>query len=100
MRISPISAFEPISTVTKVEKTDLPANSGASFKDSMKDAIGKVSDLQNKADDLAVKLASGDLEDVHQAMLAMNKAKLAFDFTLTVRNKVLEAYQEVMRMQV
>jgi flagellar hook-basal body complex protein FliE len=66
----------------------------------MKKALGEVNQLQRNADDMAVKLATGDVEDIHKAMIAMNKAKLAFDFTIQVRNKVIEAYQEIMRMQV
>ena len=100
MRISPVSSTLPLDSLSKVAKPEGEQSGGISFKDTMKSAIGKVSELQNTADDMAVKMASGNLEDVHQAMLAMNKAKLAFDFTLTVRNKVLESYQEIMRMQV
>ena len=75
-------------------------NSGVSFKDSIKDAVSQVNDLQKTADTFATQLATGDLEDIHKAMIAMQKAKLAFDFTVQVRNKVIEAYQEIMRMQV
>jgi len=56
--------------------------------------------MSNEADNLAVNLSSGSVEDVHEAMIAMQKAKLALDFTIQVRNKVIEAYQEIMRMQV
>jgi flagellar hook-basal body complex protein FliE len=72
----------------------------ASFSQAIKKAVGEVSNLSNEADKLAVNLASGDVEDVHKAMIAMQKAKLALDFTIQVRNKVIEAYQEIMRMQV
>ncbi len=99
MRISPISSVPGFASVSEVKPSQSPAG-GVSFKESIKDAIGKVNDLQNQADNMAGKLASGDLEDVHQAILAMNKAKTAFDFTLAVRNKVIEAYQEIMRTQV
>ena len=72
----------------------------ATFSSAMKKAVGEVNSLQNQADKMALNLASGDIEDVHKAMIAMNKAKLALDFTIQVRNKVIEAYQEIMRMQV
>ena len=71
-----------------------------SFGDTIKSAISNVNELQNKADTLATGLAAGDAVEVHQAMIAMQKASTALQFTIQVRNKVVEAYQEVMRMQV
>lgn len=96
--LNQIGGLDPVSKKTSTGSTEEPG--GPSFGDAIKSALNKVSELQQKADDQAVKLATGDVEDVHQAMIAMNKAKLAFDFTLQVRNKVIEAYQEVMRTQV
>jgi len=75
-----------------------PAEGG--FGDTMKKAISGVNDLQHDADSLAVKLAAGDAVEIHQAMIAMQKASTALQFTVQVRNKIIEAYQEIMRMQV
>jgi flagellar hook-basal body complex protein FliE len=75
-------------------------SSGTSFGETLKDAVKNVSDLQNGADDMANKLATGEPVEIHQAMLAMQKASMALQFTVQVRNKVLDAYQEIMRMQV
>jgi flagellar hook-basal body complex protein FliE len=66
----------------------------------MKQAISEVNNLQTEADKVASKLAVGDAVEVHQAMIAMQKASTALQFTVQVRNKVIEAYQEIMRMQV
>jgi flagellar hook-basal body complex protein FliE len=71
-----------------------------SFGDTIKKAITQVNDSQQTADTLATKLAAGDAVEVHQAMIAMQKASMALQFTVQVRNKVIEAYQEIMRMQV
>ena len=98
MRIDPVQSIKSFEPITKLEKPE--ETGGVSFKDTIKNAIGSVNDLQNQADDMSEKLASGDLEDVHQAILAMNKAKMTFDFTVAVRNKVLEAYQEVIKTQI
>lgn len=99
MRIDPVQNISGFTPVSKAQPAENSAD-GVSFKDTIKKALGGVNNLQQQADNMAEKLATGDLEDVHQAMLAMNKAKTAFDFTVTVRNKVLEAYQEIMKMQV
>lgn len=60
----------------------------------------EVNALQKDADLAINALATGDSQNVHEAMLAVSKADLAFRMTMQVRNKIVEAYQEVMRMQV
>ena len=76
-----------------------PAGGGAGFAGALQDAVGATDKLQVDAEDAVKKFASGDLDDVHQVMLAMNRADLSFRMMLEVRNKLVEAYQEVMRMQ-
>jgi flagellar hook-basal body complex protein FliE len=103
MAVDSITRLNPVRSLTDATRVDVTpeaGKSGVSFKELMKDTIGEVNKLQTNADELAVKLATGDLEDVHRAMIAMQKAKLALDLTIQVRNKVIEAYQEIMRMQV
>lgn len=63
------------------------------------DLLAKLSALQADADQLAAGLAAGEAVDLHEVMLAMEKASLGFQLALQVRNKVVEAYQEVMRLQ-
>lgn len=70
------------------------------FSETLVGAIKDVNNLQARAGDLATGLALGQDVDVHDAVLAAEEADLAFQFTLQVRNKLIEAYQEVMRMQI
>jgi flagellar hook-basal body complex protein FliE len=72
---------------------------GGGFGESIKKALSSVNEQQNQADVLANGIAAGDAVEVHQAMIAMQKASLALQFTIQVRNKVVEAYQEIMRTQ-
>jgi len=46
------------------------------------------------------KLATGEMTNLHEVMMSLEKAKLSFELTLQVRNKLLEGYQEIMRMQI
>ncbi|MDH4274762.1 MAG: flagellar hook-basal body complex protein FliE [Gammaproteobacteria bacterium] len=77
-----------------------PGASG-NFGELLKQAIDGVNEVQNKADDLKQAFEVGEQGvDLPQVMVATQKAKVAFSAMVEVRNKLLEAYQEVMRMQV
>jgi flagellar hook-basal body complex protein FliE len=73
---------------------------GEGFTESLKSAVAAVNDLQLEARDAAVAVASGTAVDSAQAIVAIEKANVSFQFALQIRNKLLEAYQEVMRMSV
>ena len=75
------------------------AGSGPSFAEALGSAIGKVDALQTQADAESGKLALGG-GNLHETALALEKADVALRVLSKVRNKVVEAYQEVMRMGV
>ncbi len=75
-----------------------PAADGG-FKSVLKTAIQDVNTLQLQADDAVAKLQANK-GSMHEALIAMEKASLSFQTMLQVRNKIVDAYQEVMRMQV
>lgn len=100
MRISPVGGYDAVAAAKAKADVKGSGDPAASFKDMVKHAASQVNKLQGEADKAAVGMATGDLEDVHRATIAMQKAKLALDLTIQVRNKVIEAYQEIMRMQV
>lgn len=70
------------------------------FLDHLKDALEYTDRLQNEADQAAQNLLSGDLENLHQLMIATEQAQLSLQLTVQVVNKVIQAYQEIYRMQV
>lgn len=71
----------------------------SSFADYLKEALQQVEGLQSDARQKAQELMSGDAQQIHQAMVAYEKAFLAFTLTIEIRNKVVEAYHEIMRIQ-
>lgn len=71
---------------------------GPSFGDTLQNAFGQVNTLQNQAADMAQDFAAGKSSDVHGVMIASEQATLALQLTTQVRNKAVEAYQEVMRI--
>src|ERR1700756_4354301 len=77
------------------------ATKGAdSFADVLKDSLTQVNSLQHEADQAIQSLATGGPATLHDTMLAVEKAELSFKLMMQVRNKIVEAYQEVLRMQV
>jgi len=73
--------------------------SAAPFADLITEAVGDVSRLEDQASAAVSGLMTGSGVDVHQAMIATQKADMAFELALAVRNKAVQAYQSVMGMQ-
>ena len=71
----------------------------APFADLLTDAVGQVSQLEDQARAAVGGLMTGSGVDVHQAMIATEKASMAFELALAVRNKAVQAYQQVIGMQ-
>lgn len=81
------------------DNTSQKAGSGESFFSYLKDALNDVDDLQKEAAASGQRLALGDEEYLHNTVIAYEKANLALQLTIQVRDKIVEAYQEIMRIQ-
>ena len=73
---------------------------GKNFADTLKDAVGSVNELQKSSDVAMQNLATGKTDNVADVMIATEKADIALRLMMQVRNKIIDAYQEVMKMQV
>ena len=71
-----------------------------SFTEMLASSIGQVNELQGEANKAVQKLVSGESKNIHETMLAVEQAEIAFKTMNQVRQKVIDAYKEVMRMQV
>ncbi len=80
--------------------TPTPYEAQKSFSSVLKQSIENLNETQLQSDVLTEKLARGENVDLHQVMIASQKASITLQATMEVRNKVIEAYQEMMRMQV
>ncbi|MDY6972441.1 MAG: flagellar hook-basal body complex protein FliE [Thermodesulfobacteriota bacterium] len=77
-----------------------PEENENSFGKTLEAAIGEANRLQKEAEQAVQELASGDEKDIHKTMIALEKAEVSFQLMMQVRNKIVAAYEEVMRMQV
>jgi flagellar hook-basal body complex protein FliE len=105
---SPISAIGPVgglSSVAPVNPLDSTAGTQATsgpntdFAGLLSKGLENVQASQTKADNLAVQVADGTLQDPAQYTMAATEASLGLQLTMAIRNKAVEAFQEIMRMQ-
>jgi flagellar hook-basal body complex protein FliE len=99
--IDPILNFGPPKEIQITPSQETPARvqDPSSFGDMFSSFLKDVNTMQNRADTSIQKMVTGEIKDVHQVMLAVGEAKVAFNLLLEIRNKTMEAYQEVMRMR-
>ncbi len=86
--------------LTPQKETNKVTKSKVSFADLLKNKVQEINKLQLDADNAISKVELKDSGSIHEAMIALEKASISFRTMMQVRNKILEAYQEVMRMQV
>jgi len=91
--------------INRVDQPFVPQGGGAdqtekSFASTLKDAVNQVNAAQKESDHKMQELATGKSQNIHETMIAAEKADIALRLMVQVRNKMIEAYQEMMRMQV
>ncbi|WP_405102203.1 flagellar hook-basal body complex protein FliE [Oceanobacillus sp. FSL H7-0719] len=77
-----------------------PAAAQSNFADTLKGAIENLNQLQNESDHMTEALASGESVDLHNVMVTAQKASITLETTVQVQQKAIDAYNEIMRMQI
>ncbi len=102
--VSPLGPIAPVTGGIVTGGIAAPAagasGAGGEFKNVFEKAIAGVQDLRQSADQGIERFLAGEGEELHSVVMATQKAEMAFELFLQVRNKVVSAYQEVMRMQI
>ena len=87
--------------ITPLEKSaNNDGNNKISFSKILEDNLNKVNNLQLKSNEMTEQFALGNIDNVHDVTIAAQKASTALNLTVAVQNKVMDAYNEIMRMQV
>ncbi len=98
---SPINPIGPIKSVTSGVKIGASKNgAGGEFKKVLEQAINKVDSTVKNAEKLGEDFATGKTSDIHSVIIAAEKADIMLQLTTEVRNKIVESYREIMRMQI
>lgn len=100
MSISAIGGITPANLGQQMQAPGKAAAGGADFGEWLGNALDSVSGSQSKADGLAVQAATGDLTAIHDFTVASTEAQLLTQLTVEVRNRAVEAFNDIMRMQV
>lgn len=80
--------------------SDENAGDFSSILDSMLNSVNETNTLQNQAEAAAIEFALGESDNTHDLLIAQTKANTALQYTVAVRDKLLEAYQQIMQMQI
>lgn len=111
MSIQPIPPIMPLGGMNSINPPSLESTpnissgdgaqkAGTDFSKFLSDALSQVDALQTNADAASLQLATGKVQDMSEVMVALEKANLALSLTVSVRDKVIDAYNQVMRMQI
>lgn len=95
--IKGIGAGQPTPLEPQIAKPGDP--NAPKFDDVLKGFLKDVNQMQQNADTSIQKMVAGEIKDVHQVMLAVEEAKVAFNMMLEIRNKTMDAYNELIRMR-
>jgi len=95
---TPIQAVQPLAASPAGMPTDAPK--GKDFKSILIDSLNEVNRLQHEADQGVERLLTGETNNVAEVLTAVNKAGIAFDLLMEIRNKLTDAYQEIQQMRI
>lgn len=100
MTINPVSASQILQSITSTENTKAikATEDFIPFGDILKDAIDNVVETETAVNEGAIKIATGDADALHTLTIDMAKADLALQTLVQIRNKALDAYNEIMRI--
>ena len=100
MAIAPIQPLPPAQTLARIDPLKPAASGAGNFGQLVGNILQDVNQSQNQASEAIAQLAAGKTDNIHQVMIALGKAEVSFNYMLEVRNRLLDAYKQVMQMQI
>jgi flagellar hook-basal body complex protein FliE len=98
--IDPLQGGDRVGQTGKTGGEGTPQVGGEEFKKFLMDSLAEVNHLQQESEAAQQALVKGETDNITEVMSAVEKADIAFNTLMSVRNKLVEAYQEVLRMQI
>ncbi|WP_313756572.1 flagellar hook-basal body complex protein FliE [Tissierella sp.] len=100
MNINKINGYGKVLDFDKNSINPIESNDKNNFGDLLTKALNQVNQLQLESDDYKQMLVLGQVDNLHDVAIAAEKANVALQITMSIRNKVVEAYREIMRIQI
>ena len=100
MFIEPVQPIKGINQLNEIDKTSGENKNKLSFKSIFDNALNDYMESEAKVDEDIYKLSTGQSDDLHNLMINAQKAEVSLDLVIQLRNKALDAYNEIMRMGV
>ena len=97
MKAEDIQSLSGIRDLNHAKSGQDKASGGAGFEEFLMDSIKQVNNLQLQANQATQELAVGKSENIHETMIAMEKATISFQMMMQIRNKIIDAYQDVLK---
>lgn len=92
---------QPIQSLSKVSNAAVtPGEAQANFAETLKGAIDNLNSVQMESDNKTEALANGNIDDLHEVMITAQKASITLETTVQMQKKVIDAYNEIMRMSI
>jgi flagellar hook-basal body complex protein FliE len=98
MNLNSVEKLAPVKLLSSSSQSD--ANFYEDFSKMLSDAVSSANQKEIKAESMIKQLTTGKISNLHDVLIAMEEANLSLQLTLEVRNRIVEAYQEIMRMTV
>ena len=99
-KIGTIGSLAPTRSIFETSESEAAGSISIPFSDYFKKALDETNNLLVSAQNLSDDFAAGRTDNIHQVFLAAEKADIALQFTMQIRNKIMDAYSEIMRMQI
>ncbi len=99
-KIGTIGSLAPTRSIFETSESETAGSISIPFSDYFKKALDETNNLLVSAQNLSDDFAAGRTDNIHQVFLAAEKADIALQFTMQIRNKIMDAYSEIMRMQI
>jgi flagellar hook-basal body complex protein FliE len=99
MPIPAIGAVSGIGAAPTAAVTGTPSTGAADFGNALTGAVDNLQQLQSTSDSLSLQAVTGNLDDIHDATIASSRAQVTMELVAGVRNKAVDAFNEIMRMQ-
>ena len=99
MSIAPVGPVGPVLASVSPAAASSPASDGSGFGATLAGAVDNLQQLQSTSNQLAVQAVTGSLDDIHTATIAATRAQVTLEVAAALRNKGIDAFNEIMRMQ-